>query len=121
MVGGKNGIMDLERLQQNAGRASELLQAMSNPHRLLILCHLSNGEKCVSALEKEIGLSQSALSQHLALLRKEKLVDTRRKSQSVFYSLSGKEAITIIDTLYGIYCPKDDATDSASKLPTKAP
>lgn len=111
MVGERNCNMDLERLQQNAGRASELLQAMSNPHRLLILCHLSNGEKCVSELEKEIGLSQSALSQHLALLRRENLVETRRECHSVFYSLSGREAVTMINTLYGIYCPTDQAME----------
>ncbi len=103
------GGMDLNRLQYNAARASNLLKAMSNQNRLMILCHLSSGEKCVSELEKGIGLSQSALSQHLALLRKDKLVETRRDSQTIYYSLSGDEAISVIHTLYGLYCPADIA------------
>nr|WP_076400471.1 metalloregulator ArsR/SmtB family transcription factor [Insolitispirillum peregrinum] len=96
--------MDLEHLQDNARRASTLLKAMSNEHRLLILCQLSKTEKSVGELERLIGLSQSALSQHLARLRRDGLVKTRRSAQTIFYSLKGEEANTVISTLYGLYC-----------------
>ncbi|MCP5365895.1 MAG: helix-turn-helix transcriptional regulator [Hyphomicrobiales bacterium] len=98
--------MDLERLQDNARRASVLLKAMSNQHRLMILCQLTNGERCVGELEEIIGLSQSALSQHLARLRRDDLVKTRRAAQTIFYSLAGPEANAVIETLYGLYCGK---------------
>jgi len=98
--------MDLERLQDNARRASVLLKAMNNQHRLMILCQLTNGERCVGELEEIIGLSQSALSQHLARLRRDDLVKTRRAAQTIYYSLSGPEANAVIETLYGLYCGK---------------
>lgn len=97
-------MMELGRLQESARRASSLLKAMSNEHRLLILCQLLHGEKSVGELERLIGLSQSALSQHLARLRRDNLVQTRRSAQTIFYSLAGCEASAVIDTLYGLYC-----------------
>ena len=96
--------MDIEGIQQNALRASTLLKAMSNQHRLLILCQLVVGEKCVSDLEKVVGLSQSALSQHLARLRRDNLVKTRRAAQTIYYSLNGEDATAVIETLYSLYC-----------------
>ena len=97
-------LMDLEELQNNAQRASALLKAMSNQHRLLILCQLVHGERSVGEMERTIGLSQSALSQHLARLRRDKLVKTRRQAQTIYYSLAGEEASAVIETLYGLYC-----------------
>ncbi len=94
----------LQTIQNNARRASTLLKAMSNQHRLMILCQLVPGEKSVGELERIIGLSQSALSQHLARLRRDQLVRTRRAAQTIFYSLSGEEASAVIETLYGLYC-----------------
>ena len=102
--------LDLELLQENARRASTLLKAMSNEHRLMILCQLGDSEKCVGELERIIGLSQSALSQHLARLRRDDLVKTRRAAQTIFYSLAGPEARAVIGTLYDLYCEKADAT-----------
>ena len=96
--------IDLERIQENARRASTLLKAMSNQHRLMILCQLVPGEKCVGDLEQIVGLSQSALSQHLARLRRDSLVSTRREAQTIYYSLAGEEASAVIETLYGLYC-----------------
>ena len=96
--------MNLENLQDKARRASALLKAMSNEHRLLILCQLQNGERSVGELERLIGLSQSALSQHLARLRRDELVRTRRAAQTIFYSLNGVEATEVITTLYRLYC-----------------
>jgi DNA-binding transcriptional ArsR family regulator len=96
--------MDLAQMQQNAKRASRLLKAMSNEHRLLVLCQLASGEKSVGELERQVGLSQSALSQHLARLRRDELVQTRRQAQAIYYSLSGEDATKVIEVLYGIYC-----------------
>ena len=99
---------NLEDLQENARRASTLLKAMSNEHRLMILCQLSTGEHSVGELERLVGLSQSALSQHLARLRRDNLVQTRRSAQTIYYSLKGDEASTVIETLYGLYCAASD-------------
>ena len=106
--------MELEKLQQSARRASALLKAMSNEHRLLILCQLLHEERSVGELERLIGLSQSALSQHLARLRRDNLVQTRRAAQTIYYSLAGNEASAIIETLYGLYCQKNGCTTMAA-------
>lgn len=95
---------DLELMKASAARASALLKAMGNPHRLLVLCQLAKGERSVGELERMIGLSQSALSQHLARLRRDNLVQTRRSAQTIYYSLAGREANAIIATLYQLYC-----------------
>ena len=96
--------MNVDALNVSARRASSLLRAMGNPHRLMILCQLVRGEKSVGELERVVGLSQSALSQHLARLRRDSLVKTRRSAQTIFYSLSGNEAETVLATLYQLYC-----------------
>jgi DNA-binding transcriptional ArsR family regulator len=97
-------------LRRNAARAAELLKAMSNPFRLMVLCSLAEGEKSVGELERVVGLSQSALSQHLARLRSENIVAARRSGQTVFYTLSGKEARSVLETLYRVYCEPVSAT-----------
>ncbi len=99
--------MDVSELQENAAKASSLLKTMANEWRLLILCHLAEGEKSVGELEKLIDLNQSALSQHLAVLRREQLVQTRREAQSIYYSLSSNEAASVMGTLYNLYCVTD--------------
>ena len=91
-------------LRENAGRASSLLRAMANKQRLVILCHLVESEKTVGALRTEIGLSQSALSQHLAILRRDGLVQARRDGTSVVYSLASDEAAAMMATLYNLFC-----------------
>lgn len=82
-----------------AERASAVLKAMGNRHRLMILCHLKNGEASVSELEGIVDLSQSALSQHLAKLRNEHLVKTRRRAQTIYYSLAGHLAEHVLEAL----------------------
>src|SRR5262249_12530028 len=84
-------------------RASALLKAMSNERRLLILCHLAEGERSVGELETLVGLSQSALSQHLARMRRDRLVRTRRAAHSILYSLAGGEALGVMDALRRLY------------------
>ena len=98
---------DLALLKDNAKNATDLLKVMSNEWRLLILCHLAESEKSVSHLERELGLSQSALSQHLAVLRREKLVDTRRNAQSIYYKLNSDDVKAIMETLYERFCIVD--------------
>lgn len=105
--------IELQKLEENARRASTLLKAMSNQHRLMILCQISNEEKSVGELEEIIGLSQSALSQHLARLRRDNLVQTRRDAQTIYYSLKGTEASKVIETLYNLYCADDAETACA--------
>jgi DNA-binding transcriptional ArsR family regulator len=95
---------NLRRLERNAHKACDLLGAMANTSRLLVLCQLANGEKAVSDLQPLIGLSQSALSQHLAVLRRKRLVRTRRAGQSIYYSLSSPEAASVMHTLYEQFC-----------------
>ena len=103
--------MDFAELQSNAGRASRLLKAMSNERRLLILCSLVEGERSVGELEQVVDLSQSALSQHLARLRNDGLVGTRRSAQTIFYSLKGEQARTIIKTLHAMFCAPSGAIE----------
>ena len=106
--------MKFDTIQKNTSHASTLLKAMSNPHRLLILSQLTRGERCVSELENIIGLSQSAMSQHLARLRRDKMVQTRRAAQTIYYSLAGEDVEAVIDTLYRLYHQPQVATSGAT-------
>jgi ArsR family transcriptional regulator, virulence genes transcriptional regulator len=103
----EGGPVDPQELQSNARRASQLLKALGNEHRLMILCLLLNGERAVGELVREVGLSQSALSQHLARLRRDGLVSTRRSAQTIYYALAGSEAHAVIGTLYRLYCHRE--------------
>ena len=98
--------VSLARLQKRAGHAATLLKVMANPNRLIILCQLAEGEKAVGELERVVGLSQSALSQHLSVLRQQGVVTTRRSAQSIFYSLASKEVETIMLALHDVFCAK---------------
>ena len=97
--------MELKAMEKHSAEAAELLKGMANPNRLMVLCSLVDGELSVSELNAVVPLSQSALSQHLAYLRKANLVTTRKEAQTVFYSLNGDEAIRVIEVLKSIYCP----------------
>ncbi len=102
--------MDFDALKDKSGQASRLLKSLANDRRLLILCHLSENEKSVGELERLVGLSQSALSQHLARLRRDNLVQTRRVAQTIFYSIASPEADAVLQTLYKLYCAEDEST-----------
>jgi DNA-binding transcriptional ArsR family regulator len=91
-------------LQRSARRAAPLLKAMSNPFRLVILCQLAEGERSVGALAEEVGLSQSAISQHLAVLRREHVVATRRDKQTVYYTLASADVVALMSTLHRVFC-----------------
>lgn len=85
--------------------AAHLLKAIANPQRLRILCMLIEGECTVSQINEQVLLSQSALSQHLAILRQKSLVATRKQAQTVFYRVADGAVWQIIQTLHDIYCP----------------
>lgn len=96
--------MDFEAMQKNATDAVSLLKGLANESRLMIMCVLSEGEVSVGQLNQRIKLSQSALSQHLAVLREQGLVKTRRESQTIYYRLEDSAAMNIIELLHEVYC-----------------
>ena len=95
----------LDEMQMHATQAANLLKALANENRLMIMCTLLNGELSVGELNAKVPLSQSALSQHLASLRDAGLVSTRKEAQTVYYQVCGNEASKIIAVLQSIYCP----------------
>ena len=96
--------MNIAELEPRADEAAELLAAMSNPKRLLILCHLLEAELSVNELSERVGLGQSPLSQHLSKLRALRLVATRRDGQMILYRLASDSVGKLLTTLHGIYC-----------------
>jgi len=96
--------MDLETMQASAQRASEMMKLLGHPHRLMILCELQMGERSVGELSRSIGIAQSPLSQHLARMRYEDVVESRRDAQTVYYSLKEGEAAQLIQAMYEIFC-----------------
>jgi ArsR family transcriptional regulator, virulence genes transcriptional regulator len=94
----------LEVMQRNAAKAEAMLKLLANAKRLMILCHLVKGEKSVGELANLVGLSHSALSQHLAKMRALDMLEATKKSQSVYYRISNPEVEAILSTLYLIYC-----------------
>ncbi|MGS1121566.1 ArsR/SmtB family transcription factor [Rhodanobacter sp. FW102-FHT14D06] len=111
---------DLDLMQSRAEDASQLLKTLGNAQRLRVLCLLLDGEMSVGQINEQLPeLSQSALSQHLARLRDENLVSTRREAQTVWYALPAGPAHAIIATLYGIYCAADAAPRRSRRRRTK--
>ena len=98
---------DLSLFEESAGRAAAMLRLLGNEKRLMVLCQLADGELSVGELQRRVGLSQSALSQHLALLREEGVVSTRRESQTIHYRIADSNALRIIETLAELYCPPE--------------
>jgi DNA-binding transcriptional ArsR family regulator len=95
---------DIARMEVHAGEAARLLKNLSHETRLLILCHLSEEELSVGELNRRVNVSQSVLSQHLAVLRKDGLVATRRQAQTIFYRLADDKAARMLALLHGLYC-----------------
>ncbi|MCB9990270.1 MAG: winged helix-turn-helix transcriptional regulator [Rhodospirillales bacterium] len=100
--------MKISDVERNLAGAVTLLKALSNESRLKIICALYQGEKCVGELVGIVGLQQSALSQHLACLRQDGLVKTRREAQAIYYSIGDNAPLEILATLYRIYCQPED-------------
>jgi DNA-binding transcriptional ArsR family regulator len=91
-------------MEAKAENAARLLATLAHAKRLLALCHLLQGEKSVGQLAALVGLSPTALSQHLARMRDLGLVETRREGQTIFYRLASAEVAAILETLYRLYC-----------------
>jgi DNA-binding transcriptional ArsR family regulator len=99
------GTLSLDGFEEKASEAAMMLKALSNEKRLMILCKLlEHGEMSVTTLNREVGLSQSALSQHLARMREENIVGTRRDAQQIFYHVSDPRVSRILATLKTVYC-----------------
>ena len=99
--------LPISEFAAQAAAATSLLKALANESRLLVLCHLAeSGELSVSQLGERVGLSQSALSQHLARLRAEGLVATRKDAQTVFYRVCDPKAGQLLDLLHDLFCPE---------------
>lgn len=96
--------IDIDQLRDNADEAGQLLKALGNPDRLLLLCQLVAGEMNVGELEERLKIVQPTLSQQLGVLRREGLVDTRRDGRQIYYSISSPQALAVIETLYQLFC-----------------
>ncbi len=97
---------DIELMADRAKQASEFLKALSHESRLLILCHLSDGEKSVTDLEELLNLRQSTVSQQLARLRLDGLVETRREGKTIYYNLANEDVRTVLGAIYEVFCNK---------------
>ena len=97
---------ELDRMVDNAKRASDFLKALAHESRLMILCILAEGEKSVSELEELLSLRQPTVSQQLARLRADGLVSTRRDGKAIYYKLASEEARTVIGAIYDVFCRK---------------
>lgn len=101
---------DLQDQMKNAALATvEILRGLSNADRLLLMCQLSQGEASVTQLEEAVGIHQPTLSQQLGVLRRLKLVETRRTGKQIFYRIEDPRIFTLLNTLYELYCPQTAA------------
>ncbi|MEK7888286.1 metalloregulator ArsR/SmtB family transcription factor [Burkholderia contaminans] len=96
--------IDLRAMQASAEKACALLKVLANPDRLLIMCRLSQDEISVGELEEQLGIRQPTLSQQLAVLRENGLVNARRESKNIFYSVASVQALAVMDVLYQQFC-----------------
>ena len=103
----KPSVIDPDRLRGAAGQAVSALKLLANEDRLLLLCQLSQGERCVSELEAQLGIHQPTLSQQLGVLRSEGVVGTRREGKNIFYSVAAPALLEILAVLYRLYCPQE--------------
>lgn len=94
----------IDMMQENAHEAAALLRALSHEGRLLVMCQLGQGELSVGQINEAVGLSQSALSQHLAKLREDGFVTTRRDGQTIYYRISDPRVSRLIGSLHDIFC-----------------
>jgi DNA-binding transcriptional ArsR family regulator len=107
--------MNIDAMEAAADLASNLLKSLSSRHRLLIVCQLIDGERSVGDLAELLGLRDSTVSQHLALLRKDGLVSARRDAQTIYYSIASDPAREILTTLYRVYCAPSSGKASQKK------
>jgi ArsR family transcriptional regulator, virulence genes transcriptional regulator len=98
--------INVNEMRKNAENSAAFLKLLANPTRLLVLCTLIEGERCAGDLEKNLGISQSALSQHLSKMRDEDIVRADKRGQHVFYSISDSNVVEILNVLYELFCKK---------------
>ncbi len=96
--------MNIAALRSYATEVADLMKMLANSHRLMILCELHEGERTVGMLQQAVGIGQSSLSQHLAKLRHDGLVTTRREAQTIHYSLADPNVREVIALLHRLYC-----------------
>ena len=98
--------MNPETLKASSQEAAKVMQLLSHPDRLLLLCQLTQGEYCVSELETLVGVGQPSLSQQLGILRKDELVATRREGKQIYYRIASDDALAVLQLLYERFCAK---------------
>jgi DNA-binding transcriptional ArsR family regulator len=96
--------LDLGQMRRAAAQATATLRALANEDRLLLLCQLAQGERCVGDLEQALGIVQPTLSQQLGVLRRRGLVATRRDGKNIHYRVAGADVLALLGTLYEVYC-----------------
>ena len=99
-----NSKMNLKKMQASADDACRLMKVLSNRDRMLLLCEISQSEKCVGELEEALDIHQPTLSQQLTVLRNEELVETRREGKQIYYSLTSSPVLDVMAVLYKNYC-----------------
>lgn len=99
--------MDLDKMQQSAKTATNMLKLLGHPDRLMILCQLKGGEQSVGQLASNLDIKQSPLSQHLARMRHEGAVNSRREAQTIYYSLAGDEVEKLVSVIYDLFCDQE--------------
>ncbi|MGL5335247.1 MAG: metalloregulator ArsR/SmtB family transcription factor [Enterovibrio sp.] len=102
-----NTLIKQEKMHDAASAAAAILRALANDDRLLLLCHLSQGEASVGQIENALGIGQPTLSQQLGVVRRLQLVATRREGKQIFYRIEDPKVLILLNTLYQLYCPED--------------
>ncbi|MFN3712137.1 MAG: ArsR/SmtB family transcription factor [Alcanivoracaceae bacterium] len=103
-----NPVLNIDALRQSADAATVFLRTLANPDRLLLLCQLTAGERCVGDLETDTGIPQPTLSQQLAVLRREELVSTRRDGKQIYYCIADRRVLTMLGQLQQLFCPEQE-------------
>ncbi|MER1941523.1 MULTISPECIES: ArsR/SmtB family transcription factor [unclassified Castellaniella] len=104
-----DAVLDPDLMRATATGVVDKLKVLANPDRLLLLCQLSQGERCVSDLEQTLDIRQPTLSQQLGVLRTENVVETRREGKYVYYRVADQKLLKVLITLYDLYCPKEQS------------
>lgn len=97
-------VLDKEAMRDAAESACALMKVLSNPDRMLLLCELAEGERNVGELQEAVGVVQPTLSQQLAVLREESLVETRREGKNIYYRIASPQALAVLEVLYAQFC-----------------
>lgn len=110
--------MNYNDMKDKADEATALLKAIASPNRLMVLCLLVEGEQSVGALAQSLSVRATVISQHLSLLRRERLVQARREGQTIYYSLRGERVRRLLDTLYSLYCAPEEGVSGPNEPST---